>query len=252
VLRFVVHHLQLRKRHFILLPKLTFTQLQFIAESLERRGCSIISWNPIVARSKEGNIRVTKTGLCRSSFDASDLVLPTVPDLLTFPKEEVPLGILQGMYFREVRTHGYSVIRLSPRLEYSSAWSNLRRAGGCALAPDEHQICASMIRLARRIGIVADFPSFGAEAFVVGRQRYFKSTLAKAEALATLRVIGEEESRNSYLARDGTLRLIGFSMPGKRALIDLFAGLGDWCFFRPIWGESSNWRPERPNAAPVV
>jgi hypothetical protein len=252
VLRFVVHHLQLRKRHFILLPKLTLRQLRFIAESLERRGCSIISWNPIVARSKEGSIRVTMAGLCTSAFDASDLVLPIVPDLLTFPKEEVPIGALQGMYFRELRAPGSSAIRLSTRLEYSSVWSNLRREGGCALAPDEHMICTSVIRSARRIGIVADFPSFGAEAIVVGRQRYFKSTLAKAEALATLRVIGKEESRNSYLARDGTLRLIGFSMPGKRALIDLFAGLGEWCFFRPIWGESSNWRPERPNAAPVV
>ena len=252
VLSFKLHSLQLEGRTYTLLPKLTFRQLRSIAESLQRRGCSIRSRNPVIARSKQGTVRVTLDGLCLSSFDASDLVLPTVPDVLTLPKEEVPLGVLQSMYLRELGTGESPVVRLTPRLEYSSLWGELRRTGRCALAPDEHLLCTSLIGRAGCCEIVTDFPCDRTQPFVMGRKRYFRSTLDKDQALATLRVIGKLGSRNSYLSQVGALKLNRFSKPKKCWFAKVFAEMGEWCSFSPIWGESSNWRPPRPNAAPVV
>ena len=252
VLHFKLHQLRIGRREIILLPRLTLRQMAFVARFLEGRGCSVTSRNPIAARSREGSIRITMSGLCCSTYDASDLVLPALPDLLAFRKEAVSPDELESMYFKGFRTGKVAVFRMALRMEHSSAWDDLRREGQSALAPDERLACTFLMKAASHCELMTDFPCYDTEPVVLGRRRYFDSTLDSREAISTLRSVDATGSRNSYLKRDGTLQLAGFARQGRGALVDLFVEMGDWCYFSPAESESSNWRHGRPPSAPVV
>jgi hypothetical protein len=233
LLSFKVYHLQIARRHFILLPKLNSKQMGIIGERLTKRGFSITSRSPLSAKSKEGLIHIEPSGFCWSNFDPIDAVLPSIPDVLDCNKERVPLERLRAMYFM-VKTEGMPLVRLSLRLESMSNWDRLRASDGCGLAPDEHRVATFLIREAGgNCHAVTDFPLAYSVPRVQGRKRYFESTLSAAEALDTLRVVGERKARNSYVPRNG---IVGPSVPPipDSKLGDICGQLGDWCGFAPF------------------
>ena len=233
LLAFKVHQLRLRGRYCLLLPKMNGAQIRLFAERFEEKGFSLRKRSPVVARSREGTIRISQPGISWSSFDPSDLVLPSIPDILTAPKQRVPLDELGAMYFGIQRAEGGMAVRLSPRVVSSALWRELRKVGGCALAPDEHLVCSLLIRKGRGCELVTDFPCDGSNSMTLGRKLYFSSALESKEAISTLRAVGTRKPRNSYLRRDGFLKVAGFSPPGKVELYEAFSEIGDWCSFEP-------------------
>ena len=214
-----------------MLPKLNSGQLASIARLLEEKGCAVRAGDPLVARTNEGSFRLTSAGLCQSNFDAADLLLSSFPEVLEFPKATAPLEVLTAMYFKGGLSRNSTAQRLVTRMEHSSIWDALRRTGQCALAPDEHAASLLVIRSARKCQVVTDFP-FDTEApFVLGKKRYFHSTLESGEASSTLRMIGSTGQRNSYVRRDGTLGLIASQRLTNAELRNLFADIGEWCYF---------------------
>jgi hypothetical protein len=234
LLAFKVHQFILKRRHYILLPKLTHGQMRALAVRLGKNGCSVQLSESLSAKSRGGVIHIDPSGLCWSLHDCSDEILPAIPEILSFPKDRSSLASLKSMYFRTARSGGQTVVRLSTRLESSTSWDVLRASGDCALAPDEHAIATFLIK--RGCGshsLVTDFPTEESVPRLCGRKRYFESTLGLAEAESTLRVAGKRAVRNSYLSRDGTLRSsggFGYSLTDAKRL---FEGLGEWCFFSP-------------------
>lgn len=81
--------------------------------------------------------------------------------------------------------------------------------------------------------MLTDFPSDKSVAKAYGRKRYYESLLSNVEAVSTLRVVDERASRNSYLQRDGTVKLNGTLLLLDRDLGELFVELGEWCYFTP-------------------
>jgi hypothetical protein len=189
----------------------------------------------LVVNSKEGTIWVSEMGLCWSSFDPSDAVLPAIPALLSCPKEKASMETLRGKYFLASKSKEGTTFHVLPRLESSSRWRELRASGGCALAPDEHALVSFLLRKARgNCEMITDFLVDGSTPLVLGRKRYFDSKLAPDEAASTLRVVGERGERNCYIRGDGNLHLSSVSTPGLRVWTDFFAELCEWCPFTPV------------------
>ena len=233
LLPFKVHQIVIRKRRYLLLPKLAQAQMGIIAKRLEEKGCFLRGVDPIVAHSSEGVVSVSKGGVCRSTFDASDLVLPSIPEILASPRENTPLEDVLSCYLSHAKTKDGEVVRFSPRVESWSAWSALRADEGCALSPDEQALVAFVMSKAKLCDLVTDFPIDGSKPRRIGGGLYFDTALEGASAVSTLRRVGERRERNSYLKRDGILRLHGFSYPDQKEWLGLFADLGDWCSYIP-------------------
>jgi len=103
------------------------------------------------------------------------------------------------------------------------------------LAPDEHAVVFFLLGKARRnCEMITDFLVAGSTPLVLGRKRYFDSKLSPAEGASTLRAVGELGQRNSYIRRDGNLRLSPVSGISRRHWTHLFADLGEWCSFTPV------------------
>jgi len=234
LLRYTVHQFQLGGKHYLLLPKLNSSQVEVLAERFAEVG-AVRKGAFLAVGSRQGMIHVSEAGLCWSSFDSSDTVLPAVPNLLSCPKEEAPMETVRGKYLRMSRSEEGTTIRVLPRLESSSLWRELRASGGCALAPDEHAVVSTLLRRTRRKReMVTDFLVGGSTPLACGRKRYFDSKLGPDEATLTLRVAGERGQRNSYVPNDGGLGPFLASAFSRRAWIDLLADLGEWCPFTPV------------------
>ena len=234
MLRFKVHHLQLGKRHYVLLPKLNSLQIDVLAKRFAEMG--VVRRDVFLAvTSKEGTIRVSEMGLCWSSFDPSDAVLPAVPALLSCPREEAPLETIRRMYLIVSKSRDRLTAKITPRLETSTLWRGLRRSGECALAPDEHAIGSFILQRVRgKCEMVTDFFVDGSTPLVFGRRRYFNSKLGPDEAALALRKVGERHQRSSYVPQDGELGPVPVSSISQRDWIDLVAELGEWCPFTPV------------------
>jgi len=230
---FKIYQLQLRDRHYLLLPKLNSRQMQTFARRLERKGYSVEKGGSMTAKSSKGTIHISPSGLCWSSSDPSDAVLPAVPDILACPKEPAPLGRIESMYYKLSRVSGGTLVRLSTRME-SSLWDELRASGQCGLSPDEHTVASFMMRRAKGdCGLLTDFPTDESIPRISGRRRFYESNLSVSEALATLEVVGAHATRNSYLKRDGILRLGSVPLPSRDEKLRLIDDLEDWCYFTP-------------------
>jgi len=233
-LRFRVHQFQLGGKHYLLLPKLNSSQVEVLAKRFAEIGV-VTRGALLVVNSRQGPISVSDAGLCWSSFDPGDVVLPAVPNLLSCPKEDAQMETVKARYLRTSRSQEGTTVRVLPRLESSSLWRELRASGGCALAPDEHAVVSTLLRGARRkCEMVTDFFVGGSVPLVYGRKRYFGSKLGPDEAALTLRVAGERGLRNSYVPNDGALGPISASALRRRNWLDLFGDLGEWCPFEPV------------------
>jgi len=231
---FKVHQLQIGRKHYLLLPKLNSFQIRILAKRFSEVG-PVKRGATLAVNSRDGTIRVSEEGLCWSSFDPSDVVLPAIPPLLSCPKEKIPVKTVQSKYFRASKSREEVTYHILPRLESSSRWRELRASGGCALAPDEHAVFSFLLGKTRgKCEMITDYFVDGSTPLVLGRKRYFESKLDPDEAVSTLGAVGERRQRNSYIPRDGILRLSPVRGISRRDWVDLFAGLGEWCPFMPV------------------
>ena len=206
--------------------------MQVFARRLVSKRYSVRLSQLLSAKSKEGTVHIDPSGLCWSSFDPADAVLPAVPDALACPKDRLPIRELEAKYFKAVKSGGTTIVRLNSRMESSSLWDALRASGECGLAPDEHDVVTFLMEQAGgTCRMVTDFPVEESTLRTCGRKHYFDSRLRSAEAASTLRTIGGRGSRNSYIQRDGTLRLSRAPSRSHKGLVELFDGLDEWCFF---------------------
>jgi hypothetical protein len=227
MLPFKVHHLEVSKRHYLLLPKLNDTQMRVLAGRLGTRGFSASLGSTIVARSKRGSIYVDPAGLCWSFMDAEDIVLPVIPELLLCPKQAIPRRALAAFYLRAKGSLG----RVVTRMESGVLWDSLRASGQCGLTPDEHAVALALLKNASDFSLLTDFPGSTPRPRNVGRRRYFETDIWEAEAASSLRMVGELNPRNAYLPRDGMFRP---QDPGRPSgLEDSLSGLGEWCYYIP-------------------
>jgi hypothetical protein len=230
LLRFRVHQLQLRGRNYLLLPKLNPAQMQILANRLTNQGFNVQGTETISAKSKAGTIHVDPVGLCWSSLEFDDLILPVVPEILGCKKEMVPLKTLENSYFKLARSYEKTMVRMSTRIESSSNWDTLRSSGECGLTPDEWLVSSFFMEVVGNCATMTDFPTDGSDPVICGRRRYYETLLDGKEASSMLRVVGERQQRNSYLPRDATLRLAGVVFPSHKDISELLNGLGEWCF----------------------
>lgn len=207
--------------------------MALLEERLVSHGFSARFDGALVAKSKEGSLHIDPSGICWAAFDPADAVLPAVPEILDMPKEAVPSRSLASMYFKFGPRGSRTTVRISTRIESYSHWDELRVSGGCGLAPDEHAVATFLLKRADTCEILTDFPTDKSKVRVRGRTLYYESEVDCAEAAETLRAVGSKAPRNSYLYRDGLLRLRGLSMPTPREWLRLFCELGDWCCFAP-------------------
>ena len=233
MLSFKVHQFHVLGRYYTLLPKLTLPQVRNFADRLKRNGFHVEPSPMLTARSREGVVHVDASGLCWSSFNPSDSILPAIPEVLAFPKQTIPLKELRGKYFSPTKSGANTVVHFSVRMESASLWRALRASGECGLAPDEHTVASFILRHSEgTCKLVTDFPAAGSVPLMCGRKRYFISSLEKSQAELTLREAGEKNVRNSYVRRDSTIRLEA-SSSSRDDLLRLFEELGEWCFFSP-------------------
>ena len=206
--------------------------MQVVSDRLGAIGRVTTSSGWLSTRLEEGAVHVDPTGLCWSLVDPSDSILPIVPDLLSCPKEVVPLDRFQSKYIRTKSSNETSGVHLRVRLESDQPWNALRVAGDCALAPDEHMVAIFLMRSTlENCRVLSDFPDSHSKVNPIGRHMYFDSNLCSAVAASTLRMAGMKASRNSYLRRDGTLRFRCAPRATRRGWADLSNELGEWCFF---------------------
>lgn len=235
MLPFRIHRMEIAGRQYLLLPKLNQEQMKAIAGSLEQRGYSVRFASTLSAKSGGKRVHIDPSGICWSSVDPEDAVVPAIPELLSCPKEKIPLPELTALYFKTTGSGKEHAVKMSVRLESSAVWDSLRASDGCGLAPDEHAIALSLIANAKgACRLLTDFPGERPNLRILGRRRYFESTVSSEEAGETLRVTGSRASRNSYLPRDGVLRLSGRPSLLRQELERVLEGLDEWCSFSPL------------------
>jgi hypothetical protein len=226
VLPFKVHHLEILGKHYLLLPKLNDRQMGILKGRLKRNGFSVLQSPSIIARSAKGTIHVDPSGLCWGYSDPEDLLLPAIPELLSCPKQVIPMKAMESLYFR---SNGSSA-RIVTRLESGTLWEHLRATGDCGLTPDERAVALEVVGEAGAARLVADYAGSTPKLYTFGHRRYFETAVNRAEAESTLRCAGELRAGNSYLPNDGSLGLRKGFLPHLR---ETFSNLGDWCYFTP-------------------
>lgn len=232
LLRFKPYQFHLGRTHYILLPKLNPDQMQILSERLTKMGELVTSNSLLSARTQKGTVHVDSSGLCWSRVDPADLILPSIPDLLSCAKLRIPLKELGSKYFVASRYGGITSTRLFIRLESGPLWKALRASGGCALTPDEHKVAIHLMNsVGGRCEITTDFPTSRSTERTFGQRHYFDSVLESSEAALALRISGRKDARNAYLPQNAVLRFRGQANLRPRGIRELLNGLGDWCFF---------------------
>ena len=234
MLPFRVHQLRIGSLDYLLLPKMTKAQMNLVSERLTGAGYSVVLSGSLSARSARARVHVAPSGVCRSTDDISDLIIPAIPELLAYEKERIPIRRLISLYLTTGRSGSKTLVRINTRTESWLPWDLMRASDLCGLSPDEHAVSTFILDHAEgACEVLTDFPEEGSEVRVVGRRLYFDSKVSPAMAALTLRVAGAKSSKNSYLRRDGMLKFADLEGPSSAGWSDFFDGLGEWCYFAP-------------------
>jgi hypothetical protein len=230
LLLFKFHQIELHGRWFVLLPKLTHSQLETLAERLRGLGFKTAGQDPLRATKDRTRIVLERRGLCSSNRDLLDVLAPAIPSILETGTEAVSLRELCGAYFRIKTEGGSTVLSLLPRLESSSTWDALRVSGSCGLTPDEKAVYSFLVsRPGIRSRILTNYPSDECSVRMIGRKQYYSCSVEGPEASFNLCEVGVAKSRSAYLPRDSIIRFSPFVL-GEGSLRSVLAGLGEWCF----------------------
>ena len=234
MLEFNLHEIRVGSRFYIFLPKLNRTQMQVLGIRLKRLGYILGGDPSITARNKGFVLHIDRSGLCWSTSDPADSVVPAIPELLATPKETVPLEELTRRYFSLKTSGSRAVLRFEPRLERGSLWRALRATDQCGLAPDEHAVLLFLLgSTAGDCDLMTDFATPTSRKQVIGGRMYFHSRLHSTVVRSTLRTAGTRLTQNSYLPQAGMFQLTKFNPPSRRQLTEFFANLGEWCYLMP-------------------
>jgi hypothetical protein len=212
---------------------MTRRQIEAIATRFSDLGFRVSGTSTL--RAVKGDVTTTldKGGLCWSSRDLADVLAPAVPSILGMRKEAISLRSLCRQYFQAKRGRGETLLRVSPRLEYSTYWERLRATDSCALTPDEHAVYSLLLsRSVLDSEILTDYPTVGCAVRSIGRRQYYSCNIDGAEASATLRPLDGKRQRNSYLPEGSILSLSSLHVPAS-ALKSTMNELGEWCYFTP-------------------
>lgn len=228
--RFRFRQFVLGGRFQVPLPKMVPRQMQTMRRRLESIGFTTTAGSLLRASRASVRILVDPSGLCTSNEDLTDAIAPTLPEILDSRPSAVSFRVLRESYLASERRGNSLLLRLSPRLETESYWDELRSEGTCALTPDEKAIYSVVLSSRTSLTpLVTDFPTEGSVVRRIGHRQFYDSRLEPAEAASTLRGLGPAQERNAYLPRDSILSLSPAPLPTDE-LLDLFEGLGDWCF----------------------
>jgi hypothetical protein len=241
LLEFRLHEMKLGSLYYILLPKMNSLQVRLLEKRLSSKGFTTVTRGSRKPRRVVRPVHLDPEGLCWASFEISDAVAPALPEILSAPKEAVPMSELLAKYFRAARSDEGLVVRMKTRVESGPTWDWLRESGECALTPDEHAIACHLLLSARGpCDLVTDFPVEGSRLRIRGRKLYYDSRLAPESAKETLRSAGKKGTRNSYLPKDSILALPSAEVYPMSDYSDLLESLGEWCYFRPTSRKRSN------------
>ena len=230
MLRFKFQQLELGRRFYVPLPKLTSEQTGILALRFKSLGFSTSETEVLRATKGRSAITLERRGLCSSNGDLTDILAPAIPRLLSAGKEAISFDRLCGSYFRVGRVGHGLVLKLYPRLESSSIWDALRASGSCGLTPDERAVYSLLLsRSGLASEILTDYPTEDCTARMIGRKRYYSCRIQGSEAAASLGESGVEKSRNSYLPRSSVVLLTSFKPSGSKVR-SILEGLGEWCF----------------------
>jgi hypothetical protein len=233
LLRFSYYQFELGGRFYALLPKLTQSQVSIIDNRLSALGFKSSNTDLLRAAKGVATLTVDPRGLCWSNRDMADVIIPTIPELLSVRKEFASLRRMGQAYFEAKKQGKGFLLRLAPRMESSSLWQGLRAAGSCALTPDEDAVYSLLLSSSSLASpLPTDFPTEGSTVIRIGRKQYYSTRIDASEAASTLRDVEARGPRNTYLPRSSFLSLSSFRIP-RRALRRTFEGLGEWCFFTP-------------------
>ena len=234
MLEFSLHEIRVGSRFYILLPKLNRTQMQTLGAGLKRQGFAVGGDSSMKAKGRGAILHIDSGGLCWSNADPADWIVPAIPELLSAPKEEVPLEALKRQYFSLQTSGSTAILRFEPRIERGSLWRALRNSDQCGLSPDETAVLLFLLESAAGgCDLLTDFPTSTSLRRAIGGKLYFDSHLNLSEIRSTLRSAGRRSTRNSYLPWRGILRLAKFKNPPRGQYAELFEGLGEWCFLKP-------------------
>jgi hypothetical protein len=234
LLEFSLHEIGVGSRFYILLPKLNGTQLQALGTRLKSRGFTLSGGPSITARTKGFILHIGQSGLCWSTSDPADLVVPAIPELLATPKEAVPLEELARRYFFLKTSGSRATLRFNLRLERGSLWRTLRGTGQCGLAPDERAVLLFLLESSEGdCDVLTDFTTPTSRKQVIGGKLYFHSRLRSTVVGSTLSSVGMRLARNSYLPSGDMVHLTKFNPPSRRQLKEFFTSLGEWCYLKP-------------------
>jgi hypothetical protein len=234
LLPFRIHQFRIGRVHLLLLPKMNNAQMMVISKRLTEAGYAVERSDSLLAKSGHSKIRIDASGVCRSTTDIADLIIPVIPDILSLKKESICIGELKSLYLATGRPGKKTRIRISTRTESCLLWELMRASDSCGLSPDEHAVSSFLFEhTSGACDVVTDFPEEGSMIKMLGRRRYFDSRIGPSTAAMTLRVAGAKSARNSYLPRDGMLGLTSFERPSAMDWLGLFKELGEWCYFTP-------------------
>jgi hypothetical protein len=235
LLHYRVQRLEVRGMNYILLPKLNQAQMELLSRRLTGGSLPAGQRGSFTAKSGQDRIHVDAGGLCWSSSDPSDHVIPEIPDLLGCEKEALGAIEVLRLYLHFDDGRGHGKVRMNTRIESGWNWDTLRTSDECGLAPDERLIVLWFAEGSEGdVVTTTDYPGAGARPFKVGRKTYFESSLNAAELSETLRVAGKRKPRNSYLPRDNILSAVDKAFLFHDSM-KVLEELGDWCSFKACW-----------------
>jgi len=251
MLEFHLNCIRLSGRFILLLPKMTPGQIEIVLDRLTSIGLKIQRGGTLKGKMGRQSFQLNANGWCSSNFDSTDVIAPIIPCLLGTAKEPCTSEEAGKLYFRREKTDRELIMKFVSRIESGTLWTRLREAGECAVTPDEHAVFSGILReMPGRFAMVTDFPSRGAKRMFIGGRMYFAAMLTGTEAASTLRSIDSKHERNSYLPRNGIIR-VRYS-PRVSIREPDFYDFGEWCSFRPQGTKGLIQEVERLEPAPVV
>jgi len=227
LLRFELHQLYLANlgRYYLPLPKMTAGQLQVLAARLAGSGYSVkieTQGEKLRAENRSSAITVARSGLAWSGREMLDALAPAIPTLLRSPRELTATN----PYFTAKKLPRGLEVQFFTRMEGLRLWTELRRAGGCGLTPDEKSaVSCALLNADQEVECVTDYPTDGCSLFQVGKSQYYRSRVPVSEFLDHLRTTLTSFSKNCYLPRTSILKIQRGSLAPS-----MDDDLREWCY----------------------
>jgi hypothetical protein len=231
VLEYRYAHLELggKRKHCILLPKMNGKQLDVLRRKLISLGFRIERKN--IFSAKKGTVRIwlDPSGLCWSSVDPTDYVIPSIPELLGCEKEKIRREEFNQLYFNIIKNKDNYLVRFKTRLEHGYTWKLLRKIGISGFSPDECTVIKWLLGFARgNITALCSYPIEDSSILRIGRRNYYVVELDVERFVSEISDFTTHKRRQCFLFQECTvtLRSLNVSSMNKSN-----PELGEWCYY---------------------